>query len=423
MAKKNKKPKAPKLTQEQKDIQRLREEVGIGKGIADDLGLQPGGLGRVDETLPSFGADPNILNVGEMLARLRAESFSGGYNSPQQDEALGILGDLARTSGNRTAETAEVIDRRRQNLDTAGETPEDLANIQRLYEDEYNRSRDIDSDTQLALDRSRAGLGGLTSEENQALLETLTTDARRGFSGAQRAIAGSGLSSGAGANPALLRSLVDDYTKQQFGARNDILVRNADVQDRRLGAFSDLSRAVDSDRFARAQTTLGNYGDYSTGLNDLVYKRGLEALGLFEQSVAGAETDEFNRAFASGQAYNAGTEANVQNNRADRMARLQNYQDELFRTRQDNFQRVTTNINTNAAELSARTGVALGVPAYLEGVRSSREANELAKKQISALGSGGGGGEEHSSGNSGSGGDTFDAPRSSRTVGGGGATL
>jgi hypothetical protein len=428
MAKKKKsskgdKDKAKAEAQRQEDIARLKDETRVGGEIADGMGLTPGHLGRVDESLPSFGADPNILNTGELLARLRSESFGGGYNNAQQDESLALLGSAANTAGNRTADTAEAIARRRANLDTAGNISPELRGVQDLLRSEYANSRNVDPEVQHALDKAKSGLGGLTAEENQALMELQTADAQRGFGGAARQLAGAGLTSGVGANPALVRKLADDYGRNTMMARNDILARNIDVQDRRLDSYGNMARLVDEAKFGRAQSTLGRYGDYTTALDDTSFNRSRDALDLFERSVAGAESDEFNRGNAARSAYTGAVEANTVNNRSDRMARLQNYQDELFRTKADNFQRVTTNINTNAAELSSRTGVVLGVPQYLESVRTSREANDISRKAVDAAGGGGGGGggESHSGGGGMSDSDSFDSPRSQRSVASGAA--
>lgn len=387
MAKKPKPPKAPAQTQNQKDIAQLLEDVNAGKGVANDLGVGGSGfLGRVDESLPTFAADPNIMNQGELLARLRAESYIGGTNSPEQTRALQGLSDLADSAGNRTADTADVIARRRQMMADSGVTDPALLDTASRLQSEADRARSVSPDVQLALDRARAGLGGLTSEEAQAFLESATDDTNRAFSGGLRDLAGAGALSGAGMNSALMSQLVDNYSRAQLGARNDLAVKNIGIQDQRLGAFSNLAQSVDDTGYARAQDTLKNLGDFRSYLDKLRYDRGVDTTNLFEQSVAGAENDEFNRGMAAKSQYAGAVEANEQNNRADRMDRLKNYQDELFRTRQDNFQRATTNLNTNAAEISTRLGVTLGVPEYLQSVRTDRNATDVAKAQIKAAG-------------------------------------
>lgn len=318
-------------------IKDLGTMIDAGKGQVDNILGKDFTLGRVDEEL-----SPEQKSIIEAAGR---DYLGAGINNTGQSTALSHLADLAATAGTRSADTADLLDRSKNLVNTAGTLPADVA---------------------LALEKMKSGLGGLTSEENTALYESLMGEVNRSFQGAQRDIAASGAASGV-ANPSLLRTAADDYLRGKIEGAQKVLVANADIQDRRLGAF----------------------GDYADSVNQNAFTRSRDALDLYGKNLTGIETNEFNQKLASGQAYNSATEANVVNNRNDQISRLGLWGSLVDKGRADNLARVTTNMNSLAGEIAAKTGIVLGIPQYIMGDRASSEANRIAEKAVDKSGGGG----------------------------------
>ena len=342
-----------------KRIKDLDKMIEAGKGQVDNILGKDFSLGRVDEG-PSSDQTAAIEAAGK-------DYLNAGINTSGQNTALQHLADLAATAGTRSADSTDLLNRSRSLADTASTLP---------------------ADVQFALEKMKAGLGGLNSEENTALYESLLGDTNRAFQGAQRDIAGSGAAAGV-SNPSLLRAAADDYMRSKLEGAQKVLVANADIQDSRLKT----------------------YGDYASSTNTNAFVRSKDALDLYGKNLTGIETNEFNQKLASGQAFNSATEANVNNNRADQISRLGLWGGLVDKGRADNLARVTTNMNSLAGEIAAKTGIVLGIPQYIMGDRASSEANRIAEKAVDKSGGGGGG----SSGGGGSkstpvAGDSFDKP-------------
>jgi hypothetical protein len=327
-------------------IAQIRQGQQLG---ANELGLGPGFLGRLQDPQLSGNFPGVIQDPAELLARFYGESFIGGQNTSQQDLSLDLLQQLAQSSGQVSPELQE---------------------IQNLLMQEFNNARNIDPALQEALGLRREALQGLSSPELTALQESLTRDANRAFTGGLRTGAGqASLGGRQGISPTMQRDLFDDLTRAQLGAAQDTLLADVDVRRQALGGFEDLARHIDTSKFDRAQQTLGNVGDFNTLIDQLMFNKALQSRGLFNQAV----------------------EQNVGANRADRENRLLSFRDELQRQQNYNLQRQLINMNNLASEISARTGVSMGIPAFLEQQRANRAAEALQKQAIGAAGSGGGG--------------------------------
>lgn len=341
----SKKPAASSNTK--KDIATYKEGINAGKDVANSVLGKDFTLGRVDESIPK--------NVQDLIDTLYTRSTTAGQNNSRQEDALNSLKDLKDTAGTRSADTQYGIDEARKLYEKAGQTT---------------------PDQQLAIDTMKGGLGGLNSAESQAYWESLTNPNNLGFTGALESLAQTGAASGLGPNKALAEDAANQYLQSQLNNANNLAVQNIGIQDARRGQFADYVRAVGND----------------------IMKNSQDSLGLYNNSVNAAGTNEFNQRLASGQAYNSAVEANTNNNRNDQLANLSNYQNELYRTRTDQLNRSLSNINTLASEVSARTGIVMGVPAYLQGAQASRDALNIAKMGAGGGGSGSGGSGSSSGG-------------------------
>jgi len=366
------------------NLDQLINEIRQGQGVATDvLGMGDGFLGRVQDTDLSGAYPANVADPSELLARLYGESFIGGYNTPEQDQALQLLQTAAQNSGNISSGMQDVIARRRSQADSAGTLDPQLLEVQSLLRNEYDNSRTLDPVIDEALGLRRDALAGLSAPELTALQETLTSDANRAYQGALRSGASAGAAAGRRTiDPTLMRDITNDLATKQLQANQETLLADVNVRNQALGDFENLGRYIDTTKFDRAQQTLGSYGDYTTLLDDLAFNRTQQTLGSLQDALLQSEDAAFQRGNTARLGYQGALEANVNANRADRQSRLFNFQEELARQRDFDLNKQLINMNNLASEVSARTGVAFGVPAFLEQKEARQSSDALALRGI-----------------------------------------
>ena len=369
------------------NLQRLIDEIRAGQGIAENpLGLGGEFLGRVPES-PTGTQD--LLDV------LRRNMTGAGKQTQAEETGMRLLERL--TNQNMSPESRALLERELNFSNTAGQVSPTLANIQALLRSEYDRSREVSPEAQDVLARRQAALPGLTSPENTALWESMTRDLNKEFGGGVRAISGAQAARGqqGPTTTNAYRSLINDFSTQKSNAAQDLLVKNVDIKNRALSDLEGLVNYLDQAKFGRAQQTLGSYGDFSRYLDDEMFNRELNAMNLYGTNLQNMEQNLFNRQLGSATAFTGAAQQRAQNRQQNILNQTQNYQNELFRYNSDNLNRRLINMNNLAQEISARTGVSLGVPQYLEAQRTNAQMIDLQKAQIEALAAAG---EEEGSG-------------------------
>jgi len=355
----------PSLSAEDKKaLETYTSGIEAGKDVAKEILGEGFSLGRVDETEVK-GASAE--DQGRLIERLYQEAESAGTNTSDQDAAIKNLKDLSDSAGARTKEVQDGIDFARS---------------------DYEKSKTIDPNVQKGIDYLDEATQGLDSAESQAYWEYLTKDLNRSYAGALNDASAAAASRGIG-NSAVSGQIADNFLQGNLDARNTLAVQNIDIKNKAKGSFADYVRNVNND----------------------MTRNSADALSLYGNSVNAAETNEFNQKLSSGQAFNSASEANSVNNRNDKIARLNAFGNEIARTRTDHLNRVLSNINTLASEISTRTGIVMGVPEYLAASKAQRDANSLANKTIDMQGRLGGSGNKSSGPvNSPVSGDSFDTP-------------
>jgi len=154
-----------------------------------------------------------------------------------------------------------------------GRTPEEIETLNRL-KSEYDKSVTRSPDAQLALDKFKAGLEGLSSQEGMALQEqarrNLDTQYQTQMAQAKMAAARSGArGAAAGAQQMILDR---DRARAQGQLEQDLTVQNYGIKQKALENFGGYVNSLESAEAARRQGALGML----TNQENVVTDRGLE---------------------------------------------------------------------------------------------------------------------------------------------------
>lgn len=138
-----------------------------------------------------------------------------------------------------------------------GEETDTLA----MLKAEQERSGTRTADAALALDKFKGALGGLDSQEGQALKETarrqLDSQFQTQMSQAKVAQARSGTRGGAGAAQSAV--LQRDRARSQSGLESDLAVQNIGIKNQALQNFGGFVNTLDASEAARRQAASGMY--------------------------------------------------------------------------------------------------------------------------------------------------------------------
>lgn len=196
--------------------------------------------------LPTYGTDPNILNEGEMLARLRAESFTGRNDSPDVQRAMRGLQQLARPGLDYIA-------------------PEQRA--------AFNAAKALamnDSSSPIAI------------AQRQQLNQSLNSGLQTGLRAAGASAAGRGLVGGAAT--AGLRPILQDYNQARSAGQTNLQLGN-------LQSYYGKAGEIDNAQFNRKQSALTNYNNAAMSRDAFNEARVGQRLDRY----TGAQNDIFNR--------------------------------------------------------------------------------------------------------------------------------
>jgi hypothetical protein len=122
-------------------------------------------------------------------------------------------------------------------------------------------------DIQSYLDQMKAGLGGYTSQQSQGFREQAQRGIDRQYQtgiGQQAIAQARGGVRGASA-AAQMANLNRARMGEQQNLEQDLFVRNADEQQRRLQAYGESVRGVEADEFGRRTQSLAAYGQSQAG--------------------------------------------------------------------------------------------------------------------------------------------------------------
>lgn len=223
--------------------------------------------------LPTYATDPDILNQGEMLARLRSESFTGRNDSPDMQRVMRQLQQQSRPG-----------------LDYIGKE-------QRGSYDAAKALAMNDSSSPIAI------------AQRQQLNQSLNSGLQTGLRTAGASAAGRGLVGGAAT--ASLRPILQDYNQARSAGQTNLQLgnlqsyydqsRNIDVaqNDRKVAAqkaYADATYNRDAFNEARVGQRLDRY----TAAQDNIFKR-YDTLGaLDKQTAAGFKAGELGSIFGGG---------------------------------------------------------------------------------------------------------------------------
>lgn len=223
--------------------------------------------------LPTYATDPNILNQGEMLARLRAESFTGRNDSPDVQRSMRALQQLARPG---------------------------LDYIAPEQRESFNAAKSLamnDSSSPIAI------------AQRQQLNQSLNSGLQTGLRAAGASAAGRGLVGGAAT--ASLRPILQDYNQARSAGQTNLQLGN-------LQSYYGKAGEIDNAQFARKQSAINNYNnaamsrdafnearvgqrlDRYTAAQDNIFKR-YDTLGAMDkQTAAGFKAGELGSIFGGG---------------------------------------------------------------------------------------------------------------------------
>ena len=234
--------------------QPIANALGAGRELGREF-FDFGSLGRVGDSMPSWGAAPNLMDRGELGARYYAESFMGGQ---------------------RPAEAQESLDR-----------------LKSLY--------DINPNTQKLIDERMSRLGGMSTAEESAIRDSAVGSLNQGMASALRSLRSQ--YSGA-AGPAAMRAALP-LTAQGLNARsafeNQLVQQKMTARNQALADAENLMRGVQADRLSAA----GGYENALMGRNQFETADRANRLNTFANWQTGQLADVLGR-----QQYNLGQIAN-----------------------------------------------------------------------------------------------------------------
>jgi hypothetical protein len=223
-----------------------KKRAGINKGIVSaKKGTTTGkqeGPGDIKGLTPEEVAERAKKDVGTAMEE--GKKISEGLVKPE---------DFRKLAEGRTAEETETLNR---------------------LKSEYDKSVTRSPEAQLALDKFKSGLEGLSSQEGMALQEqarrNLDTQYQTQMAQAKMAAARSGArGAAAGAQQMMLDR---DRARAQGQLEQDLTVQNYDIKQKALQNFGGYVGNLESAEAARRQGALGML----TGQENVVTDRGLE---------------------------------------------------------------------------------------------------------------------------------------------------
>lgn len=316
--------------------------AGLGLSGLGAPGIDPssgffgfGSLGRVDET-----QDPRLTGL---LDKLQAD-LGGVKRDSTTNEAITNLMRTQTSPIFQGAVPEEIINSLRKQISTAGSPT--------TYEQEV-------------IDRRRAGLDGLTAQENTALREqgqagldrAFQTNLRAGL--AQNNLAGRQ----GGANSNLLRDLNLDSLQANRGLSRDILLANIDERNRRLNEYQDLATGLSNRAFDRRLQ--GN-----TALSGILFNRDTANA---QQRLSAAEA--INQNLLDRQRFEESSRAN----------RYATYGNTLFAAQQDALNRRLQNLNQLAKEKQGQIGLLFGSGQFGAAQQAQNRSFDLAQQGLNSI--------------------------------------
>lgn len=227
-----------------------------------------------------------------LAEQLVPEGSAGRVGTGFRTDANGQVMRDAEGNPIRVGETAEDIARAKEFAATAGMRTGEMADV---------------------LARHKAGLEGYTGQESQAFREAaqrgIDTQYKTGLSQLARAQARSGVR---GASAAAQSANMDRARlEQQQQLEQDLLVKNADEKQRRLGAYGQALSTQESAEYSRTKEAGQMY-------SDTLAKQRADELARERYNVEGAAAENAGRA----DIYFKGIDTGLQRDIADRNYRL-----------------------------------------------------------------------------------------------------
>lgn len=374
--KKTTKPADTKKTIDDQVYQQFLTDIGRGQDFANQF-LNGEYLGRINEL--------RTPEQQELLDRSRAESFIGGYNSP---EVTASLNSLKKLTNPNAVPGNQHVDRGLNALSslnaTAGNVDPRMAESLNFLRGDVDKYAALDPLVQEAIDRARSGLGGLNSAENVALNEQALAGANQDFNSANRALAaatGGSFARGGAAN-ALSRSIANDYAKSLAAGRQNQLLANIDIQNQRSAAYNDLVNSSVGNLAANRANATGAYNAAATTAAANQFAQRQSAAANYANTANSVYQNRFQNSLNAGNAYANAMGANQEANRADRAGRLNAYSNLLASTNADTLNRQIYNQQQGAAENAARMTAYLGVPQYLNTAREGQQGLNISQEQL-----------------------------------------
>lgn len=357
--KQTKKPaRAPRaeLSQEEKDAKAISTLLGDkdaeGAAALTRQFMPEGALGRVNAERPE--------EYNDITSRYKAasEAYGPGGGARRSAESQDVL-DQYKGKLSRSGEMQGILDRFRTGTARTGEDAEYLG-------------------------RLKGGLGGYSSEENQAALEQQMRESNSAYDAAKTQLSQNAGKLGVrGGTLAALSGKIDKQSaRDQLGARQDIFLKNADEKQKRLETYGSEVGRIQGDEQGRTK-------DYSNLLRD-TEREDNTRLDAYAGMVKDAETTEFDKGrLATGDYFNT-----------------------LKTMRDDELGRQKTNMDQAATERAGQASTYFGGLERGAAVRSQEEEKKLNRGyyNMAKKAYGGGRGDGRTNGYTGRGPTTATAP-------------
>ncbi len=270
-------------------------------------------------------------------------------NALQAGSGLGNLffgaGSLGRVGEGLTADQATALIQSRGLVGQNPRLDQDQAQLNNVvdFATQIGQTQGVSDDVLLALEKNREGIDGFTAPEKAAFLDegqaAINANLATALRGAQLGNQGANRRGSITAVPTI--GAAANAAESSRGLQRDFSLANADLRDRRLGAFGNLALGVDNTRF----------------------DRGLQNFGV-QNAASQTLRDQRNSDFAN--AINS----------------QQGFQNILQSTRNDLLNRRTFNLNQLSREKQGQVGSIFGAGGFGAQQQGQRQAFELGNKQI-----------------------------------------
>lgn len=215
------------------------------------IGLAAGGGAAVSEkekadrqAKEKAAADERLRN--EALETRRLDLIKQAEEARNADMAKGrargeeLFGNqgLGRVQDQRVAEISDLINKRKEQAATAGQRSADVASI---------------------IAQRKAGLGGFNAEENAAQRAQMQNQIGQQEQGAMRQLLGAQGASGVRGGVATAQQMMANqgFAKQRAQAEQDLFLKNIAEKQNRLGALEQSVTGAETNEFGRSQQTQG----------------------------------------------------------------------------------------------------------------------------------------------------------------------